>query len=373
MADVSRASSLNRAEALLLKSNLILQSTSSLYDRIGYNRNLCFSNSYSSLVKSDDCPVSQTPVNNSVISKPLLKFDISSTMAPKSSQSERRRDLFHSMSLGSENNRMQSSKVDGLTSEQYQQLHKMLYLHFSTQSKNSSNESDLVPAGYNEEDPHTWPSNWLSQAPTMILDPETYLAQKPLLNEYQQNLIRRISVKYEPLVQHYRQQIVNASNYPHPSNSQHQMKNIDSNNNERRSSVPAASCDSNGYKNDNPAKQQKWRQLSVKPSEECVDQDTNESNNSAQSNKSNANMCIHDKCSTTIFPTDSDIEMLHCSASVYTSNIPYRQDDYHAKHISSHATVMDTKKIPEQNRLSRLSSSQLNKWSNKMKVYLRKN
>ncbi|KAH9388219.1 hypothetical protein TYRP_009429 [Tyrophagus putrescentiae] len=123
-----------------------------------------------------------------------------------------------------QNNRS-SSLVDRLTPEEHQALSRLLYKHFASNSssatrvsssnstgtgnaaKSSLNES-AVPADYDEEDPRTWPSNWLAQVPTMILSPEVYLASKPLLNAYQRQLIRRLSAKYEPLVVHYLQQLV---------------------------------------------------------------------------------------------------------------------------------------------------------------------
>src|SRR5882724_10605676 len=88
--------------------------------------------------------------------------------------------------------------------EENQQLFQMLYSHF--------NNSDLVGVKYEEEDPHTWPSNWKRQAPLMIIRPDAYLDNRPHFNNYQKQLVRRLSLKYQPLVRYYRQCIKNANN-----------------------------------------------------------------------------------------------------------------------------------------------------------------
>lgn len=90
------------------------------------------------------------------------------------------------------------------TTDEYQQLYDMLYSHF--------NNSSLNGVKYSDEDPHTWPSNWKSQAPAMILRPDSYLETKPEFNPYQRQLVRRISLKYQPLVRYYKQCIKSAKN-----------------------------------------------------------------------------------------------------------------------------------------------------------------
>jgi hypothetical protein len=90
------------------------------------------------------------------------------------------------------------------TTDEYEQLSDMLYSHF--------NNSSLNGVKYHDEDPHTWPSNWKSQAPAMILRPDSYLETKPEFNHYQRQLVRRISLKYQPLVRYYKQCIKTAKN-----------------------------------------------------------------------------------------------------------------------------------------------------------------
>lgn len=111
---------------------------------------------------------------------------------------------------------------DLLTSDQYEKIYQQLLKHFSRKinfSINTGRPNDLsnnmaginlesIPNNYSDEDPHTWPSNWQSQAPSMILAPENYLSKKPTLNEYQRRLIRRIALKYEPLFHYYREKIL---------------------------------------------------------------------------------------------------------------------------------------------------------------------
>jgi hypothetical protein len=85
-------------------------------------------------------------------------------------------------------------KENNVQEDQY--LFQMLYNHF--------NSPDVLSVKYNEEDPHTWPSNWKRQAPLMIIIPDTYLDSRPHFNNYQRQLVRRLSLKYQPLVQYFR-------------------------------------------------------------------------------------------------------------------------------------------------------------------------
>lgn len=100
-----------------------------------------------------------------------------------------------------------------LSSNEIEKLAKLLYQHFKNRkiqknahgsAPHSQPQHNPMPEDYDEEDPKTWPSNWQSQAPAMILNPDRYLSSKPSLNSYQRELIYRISDKYQPLVQHYK-------------------------------------------------------------------------------------------------------------------------------------------------------------------------
>ncbi|KAH9416254.1 hypothetical protein DERP_000753 [Dermatophagoides pteronyssinus] len=105
----------------------------------------------------------------------------------------------------------QQQKQQQLSPEEYEQISKLLLLHFRDGRPNSTTIDTIgqqqQSQQYLEDDPHTWPSNWQSQAPKMILTPDLYLKEKPTLNEYQKNLIYRISNKYEPLKYYYLQMI----------------------------------------------------------------------------------------------------------------------------------------------------------------------
>ncbi|UXI21119.1 ribosomal pseudouridine synthase [Sarcoptes scabiei] len=95
---------------------------------------------------------------------------------------------------------------DSMTDFEYRRVADMLMNYFSSK-KRESLLNDPVPVDYLDDDPKTWPSNWQSQAPMMILKPEHYLAKRPSLNSYQRRLIRRISQKHSPLVQEFRAKI----------------------------------------------------------------------------------------------------------------------------------------------------------------------
>ena len=73
----------------------------------------------------------------------------------------------------------------------------MLYSHF--------NNGNVSQVKYDEEDPHTWPSNWKRQAPLMIIRPDAYLDTRPHFNNHQKQLVRRLAIKYQPLVRYYKQ------------------------------------------------------------------------------------------------------------------------------------------------------------------------
>lgn len=94
-------------------------------------------------------------------------------------------------------------RKENAAQEEYQQLFQMLYAHF--------NNTSAAGVKYDEENPHTWPSNWKRQAPLMIIRPDAYLDNRPHFNSYQRQLVRRLALKYQPLVRYYKQCIKSAN------------------------------------------------------------------------------------------------------------------------------------------------------------------
>ncbi|XP_075680657.1 uncharacterized protein LOC142646235 [Dermatophagoides pteronyssinus] len=129
----------------------------------------------------------------------------------------------------------QKQQQQQLSPEEYEQISKLLLLHFRDGRQNSATIDTIgQQSQYLEDDPHTWPSNWQSQAPKMILTPDLYLKEKPTLNEYQKNLIYRISNKYEPLKYYYLQMI----------NQQQQQQKLKNHNNSVENDLPLNSFES---------------------------------------------------------------------------------------------------------------------------------
>lgn len=208
--DSKVAPGLNPTDAFILKSNLILRS-SSLYGNSNYSSRTLPSQKQSPPPPPfahpdfvDAAAMIATPAELSVIANhPLPRVDIGRVTRPENGGSNK------SQQENVPEKRPFRRQLERLSPEEMQQLSRLLLKHFT--NRRNSNDSlvhDPVPVDYNEEDPQTWPSNWLSQAPAMILNPDQYLASKPMLNAYQRQLIRRISVKYEPLVGHYLQQLL---------------------------------------------------------------------------------------------------------------------------------------------------------------------
>lgn len=111
-------------------------------------------------------------------------------------------------------------RLERLREHEYQTLHRLLHQHFRGEHRIGSSDGDGETEeshDYNAEDPTTWPSNWLSQVSTMILEPDEYLNRRPALNSYQRQLIRRISVKYEYLVEYYLGQLEVEHAYDQPA------------------------------------------------------------------------------------------------------------------------------------------------------------
>jgi hypothetical protein len=80
-----------------------------------------------------------------------------------------------------------------------ERLSQLLSEHFNSNSTNQ--------LAYNSEDPSTWPSNWKTQVPAMILDPDQYVKSKPDLNQSQKQLAYRVSERFQPLLKHLTKQI----------------------------------------------------------------------------------------------------------------------------------------------------------------------
>ena len=327
------------------------------------------------------------------------------------------------------NNHRSSSLVDHLTPEEHQALSRLLYKHFASSSaaravtstgtgnaaKSSLNES-AVPADYDEEDPRTWPSNWLAQVPTMILSPEVYLASKPLLNAYQRQLIRRLSAKYEPLVVHYLQQLVALRN---SGGSEEVVRKLGGGGG-GDSFVGANILQSSSPRGNSSAKKQQQQQpLLVKSSSHASalsqqQQQQNAANNSGPSqhyhhqqmnNSFDLGGFCHSKEGTVADSNSSSrrsiingtVDVLRSSPSLDSSALSSASSSNSSSMSSSRSNsslstsssssppppAQAPQKAPvvqaaevgaiRENRLARLSQQMANKWSNKMKIYLRKN
>lgn len=333
------------------------------------------------------------------------------------------------------NNHRSSSLVDHLTPEEHQALSRLLYKHFASSSaaravtstgtgnfaKVSLNESAPVPADYDEEDPRTWPSNWLAQVPTMILSPEVYLASKPLLNAYQRQLIRRLSAKYEPLVVHYLQQLVALRN---SGGSEEVVRKLGGGVVGGDSFVGAniLQSSSSSSRGSSGAKKQQQQPLLVKTSSHASalsqQQQQNAANNSGPSQHNHhqqmnnsfdlGNFACHSKEGTVADSGSSSssrrsiingtVDVLRSSPSLDSSALSSSSSNSSSMSSSrSNSSLSSTSSSPppppptsqapqkapiqaaevvgatRENRLARLSQQMANKWSNKMKIYLRKN
>lgn len=452
-------------------TNLILRS-SSLYDNSNYARTSAggsvspFSSKSSHSFAHPDFDASmllaqqqqkQSPIKSTVIPIPSSNSSSNSSNASnqlprvevaKVSTTAKPKGSFSSASSSSssedgenyyrrQNNRS-SSLVDRLTSEEHQALSRLLYKHFASNSssatrvsssnstgtgnaaKSSLNES-AVPADYDEEDPRTWPSNWLAQVPTMILSPEVYLASKPLLNAYQRQLIRRLSAKYEPLV-HYLQQLVALRNSGGGiGSSEEVVRKLGGGGSGGDSFVGANILQSSSPRGSSSAKKQQQQQqpLLVKSSSHASalsqqQQQQNAANNSGPSqhyhhqqmnNSFDLGGFCHSKEGTVADSNSSSrrsiingtVDVLRSSPSLDSSALSSASSSNSSSMSSSRSNsslstsssssppppAQAPQKAPvvqaaevgaiRENRLARLSQQMANKWSNKMKIYLRKN
>ncbi len=405
-----------------------------------------------SSIKSTVIPIpsSNSSSNSSNASNQLPRVEVakvSTTAKPKGSFSSASSS---SSSEDGENyyrqqNNRSSSLVDRLTSEEHQALSRLLYKHFASSSaaravtstgtgnaaKSSLNES-AVPADYDEEDPRTWPSNWLAQVPTMILSPEVYLASKPLLNAYQRQLIRRLSAKYEPLVVHYLQQLVALRNSGGGiGSSEEVVRKLGGGGSGGDSFVGAnilqsSSSSSRGSSSAKKQQQQQQQQqpLLVKSSSHASalsqqQQQQNAANNSGPSQHYHhqqmnnsfdlGNFACHSKEGTATADNSGSsssrrsiingtVDVLRSSPSLDSSALSSSSNSSSMSSSRSNSSLSTsssssppppppTSQAPQkapvvqaaevgatrENRLARLSQQMANKWSNKMKIYLRKN
>lgn len=351
---VTKSSSLNSSEAFLLKQKLILRS-SSLYDKL-----------------SNDLSASNllTMTNNNYIddlnSKPVSFY------LPRAHYN-RTEKLGKSIEL----------RLKLLSNDERTHLRRLLLKHFNLNRNQNDINSSIIPENYNEEDPCTWPSNWLTHAPQMILEPDQYMAAKPSLNQYQRKLIQRISHRYEPLVL----QMIDSIEMIR--NDQNRIKNLNDLNN--HSSSPSL------YHHQHHQQQKQYQLPSVPTwspklvmhpnvqqsklslsTDETQTTTTTKGIDSINSKHYNDNV---DDChrSSDGIDVDDDKVKEHFNESYHQHENQHRKNQQEATIILSsrsqgqkmNSTTLLSNPICANSRLAAING--FNKWSSKMMIYLRKN
>lgn len=309
--------------------------------------------------------------------------------------------------------------LDKLTHEEVQHLSRLLYKHFYTRRNALQQQQQAldppIPVDYNEEDPQTWPSNWLSQAPAMILEPDTYLAAKPSLNAYQRQLIRRISLKYEPLVAQLLQQlmahrvVVTSQNHQQQNRLASAGEDIAERGNSSSLRLGKSSSSKSQHHTSSSSSSSMVKSASLSSSlssQSRIGDPINSTNSVGSSSNNNPTSLLIDnnggaellsychKDAGTLL-SSTGIKPDHgATAGGSRANGGKSIDDNNntgpGRHSKGSAQCTPTTssscpetplvsssrsspKLSEQNRLTRLSAMHLNKWSSKMKIYLRKN
>lgn len=393
---ISNSAEAATASFLLQSSNLLLRSSPSLYDSSNYARTTSsspFSGKNNSSFAHPDFDVTASMLLYSAPPPKSTVIPLASNghrmEVPKGSRSSAEAPSVLAKSKlenGSEkhywygnNSRTSASLIERLTPEEKQMLSHLLYEHFLTNGKNASKTSpaavlpDPVPADYDEEDPRTWPSNWLAQVPTMILQPEVYLSSKPLLNAYQRQLIRRISAKYEPLVLHYHNQICALRGGGGCGNEDALARKLapakDSSTRGVASNLSAKKSTNFGEAKNSYLAQQQAPLYSQMNNGDLANFSQKEADGGNSRRSINGGLVSSPADLRPSPSLDSSLSSSSASNSMSSS----RSNSSLSSHSPSPKPIVVQAADGRENRLARLSQQMANKWSNKMKIYLRKN